>query len=90
MKSDRLVSAFHVISEKKLLDPTMVLNYDVFVCGDDKDAINITNTLISQIKDLRPLYLGAGKLSYMAEIATPLLLNVMIRNKLKNPGFKIC
>ena len=90
MKSNRLVSAFHVISEKKLLDPSMILNYDVFVCGDDKDAINITNVLISQIKDLRPLYLGAGELSYMAEIATPLLLNVMIRNKLKNPGFKIC
>ncbi len=90
MRSNKLVSAFHVISEKKLLDPSMILNYDVFVCGDDKDAIETVNGLVSQIKDLRPLYLGSGELSYMAEIATPLLLNVMIRNKLKNPGFKIC
>jgi len=90
MRSNKLVSAFHVISEKKLLDPSMILNYDVFVCGDDKDATETVNGLVSQIKDLRPLYLGSGELSYMAEIATPLLLNVMIRNKLKNPGFKIC
>lgn len=90
MKNNKLVSSFHVISEKKLADPKKILNYDVFVCGDDEESINIVNKLILQIKDLRPLYLGSGKLSYMAEIATPLLLNIMIRNKLKNPGIKIC
>jgi len=30
-----------------------------------------------------------GELSYLAEISTPLLLNAMIRNKIKNPGIKI-
>ncbi|GFN41195.1 MAG: hypothetical protein YK1312THETA_710004 [Marine Group I thaumarchaeote] len=38
---------------------------------------------------MRPIYLGPGALSYMTEIATPLLLNAMIKNKLKNPGIKI-
>lgn len=90
MKNNKLISAFHVISEKKLADPKKILNYDVFVCGDDEESINIVNKLILQIKDLRPLYLGSGRLSYMAEISTPLLLNIMIRNKLKNPGIKIC
>jgi len=85
----KLVSAFHVISEKKLVDPNLTLDYDIFVCGDDKESIDVVNALISEIKGLRPIFLGSGALAYMAEIATPLLLNAMIKNKLKNPGIKI-
>ena len=85
----KLVSAFHVISEKKLVNPTLVLDYDIFVCGDDKESVEIVNGLINEIKGLRPIYLGPGVLSYMSEISTPLLLNAMIRNKIKNPGIKI-
>jgi len=85
----KLVSAFHVISEKKLVNPKLELDYDIFVCGDDKDSVEVVNGLINEIKGLRPIYLGPGELSYMAEIATPLLLNAMIQNKIKNPGIKI-
>jgi 8-hydroxy-5-deazaflavin:NADPH oxidoreductase len=85
----KLVSAFHVISEKKLVNPTMVLDYDIFVCGDDNASVEVVNGLINEIKGLRPIYLGPGELSYLAEISTPLLLNAMIRNKIKNPGIKI-
>jgi len=85
----KLVSAFHVISEKKLVNPTLELDYDIFVCGDGKESVDVVNGLINEIKGLRPIYLGPGELSYMAEIATPLLLNAMIRNKIKNPGIKI-
>lgn len=85
----RLVSAFHVISEKKLINPALELDYDIFVCGDDKEAVDIVNELINDIRGLRPIYLGPGELSYMAEIATPLLLNAMIKNKIRNPGIKI-
>ena len=85
----KLVSAFHVISEKKLVNPTLELDYDIFVCGDDKESVEVVNGLINEIKGLRPIYLGPGELSYMAEISTPLLLNAMIRNKIKNPGIKI-
>lgn len=86
---NKLVSAFHVISEKKLVDPTYKLDYDIFVCGDDKESIDTVNGLIGEISGLRPILLGSGALAYMAEIATPLLLNVMIKNKMKNPGIKI-
>jgi hypothetical protein len=85
----KLVSAFHVISEKKLVNPTLTLDYDIFVCGDDQNSVNVVNGLINEIKGLRPIYLGSGELSYFAEVATPLLLNAMIKNKLKNPGIKI-
>lgn len=86
---NKLVSAFHVISEKKLVDPNYKLDYDIFVCGDDKESIDVVNGLISEISGLRPIFLGSGALAYMAEIATPLLLNAMIKNKMKNPGIKI-
>jgi len=85
----KLVSAFHVISEKKLVNPNLSLDYDIFVCGDNQDSVNVVNGLINEIKGLRPIYLGSGSLAYLAEICTPLLLNAMIKNKMKNPGIKI-
>ena len=85
----KLVSAFHVISEKKLVNPTLELDYDIFVCGDDKESVAVVNGLIDEIKGLRAIYLGPIELSYLAEMSTPLLLNAMIRNKIKNPGIKI-
>jgi NADPH-dependent F420 reductase len=84
-----LVSAFHVISEKKLVNPTLKLDYDIFVAGDNKDSVEVVNGLINEIEGLRPIYLGPGTLAYLVEMSTPLLLNAMIRNKLKNPGIKI-
>lgn len=83
-----LVSAFHVISEKKLADPRRELDYDIFVCGEGRAAETVRG-LVADIPGLRALMLGPGSLSYMAEIATPLLLNAMVRNKMKNPGIKI-
>ncbi|GFN40485.1 MAG: hypothetical protein YK1309IOTA_1830001 [Marine Group I thaumarchaeote] len=85
----KLVSAFHVISEKKLADPALSLDCDIFVCGDDQNSVSVVNDLIREIKGLRPIYLGPGSLSYLAEITTPLLLNAMIKNKMKNPGIKL-
>ena len=85
----KLVSAFHVISEKKLVNPTLSLDYDIFVVGDDKNSVEIVNNLINEIEGLRPLYLGPSTLAYLVEMSTPLLLNAMIRNKMKNPGIKL-
>lgn len=85
----KLVSAFHVISEKKLVDPKLALDYDIFVCGDDKESLDVVNGLILEIKGLRAIFLGSGALAYLAEMSTPLLLNAMIKNKMKNPGIKI-
>jgi len=33
--------------------------------------------------------LGPGALAYLVEMSTLLLLNAMIRNKMKNPGIKL-
>ena len=85
----KLVSAFHVLSEKKLINPTLALDYDIFVAGDSKESVQVVNSLINEIEGLRPIYLGPGTLAYLVEMSTPLLLNAMIRNKMKNPGIKI-
>jgi len=85
----KLIAAFHTVSEKKLTDPNLILDFDIFICGDDQKAIEIVSGLVREIKNLRPLILGPGSLSYLAEVATPILLNVMIKNKMKNPGLKI-
>ena len=85
----KLVSAFHVISEKKLVNPTLSLCSDIFVAGDNKESVQVVNDLINEIEGLRPIYLGPGALAYLVEMSTPLLLNAMIRNKMKNPGIKI-
>ena len=85
----KLVSAFHVISEKKLVNPTLSLDYDIFVAGDDKNSVEVVNRLINEIDGLRPIYLGPGALAYLVEMSTQLLLIAMIRNKMKNPGIKL-
>jgi NADPH-dependent F420 reductase len=85
----KLIAAFHTVSEKKLTDPNLILDFDIFVCGDDQKSIEIVSGLVREIKNLRPLILGPGSLSYLAEVATPILLNIMIKNKMKNPGLKI-
>ena len=64
----KLVSAFHVISEKKLINPTLVLDYDIFVAGDSKESIQVVNGLINEIEGLRPIYLGPGALAYLVEM----------------------
>lgn len=87
--STPVVSAFHVISEKKLANTARALDYDVFVCGDSDGAVGAVSDLVRQIEGLRPILLGPGSLAYMAEIATPILLNAMIRNGIRNPGIKV-
>ena len=81
------MSAFHVISEKNL-SIQLRLDYDIFVCGDDKEAVGVVNTLIDD-KGLRSIYLGPTEFHILAEMSTPLLLNAMIQNKIKNPGIKL-
>ena len=61
----------------------------IIVAGDSKESVEVVNGLINEIEGLRPIYLGPGTLAYLVEMCTPLLLNAMIRNKMKNPGIKI-
>lgn len=86
--SVRVVSAYHNISAKKLADIDRKLDYDVVICGDDEDAKKTVMELTKEIKDLRPLDGGGLSCSFMLESMTPFLINIAIRNGLKDLGVK--
>jgi NADPH-dependent F420 reductase len=88
-KSDKIVSAFHTISEVKLKNIESPLNADTFICTDNKEVLANINDLIGEIAGLRSIYLGPLELSYQAEMMTPMILNASKQNKLKHPGIKL-
>lgn len=86
---DKIVSAFHTISEVKLKDIESPLNADTFICTDNKEVLVNINDLICEIEGLESIYLGSLELSYQAEMMTPMILNASKQNKLKHPGIKL-
>ncbi len=88
-KSVRVVSAFHTICAAALQDIKRVMKADVFVCGDDAEAMEIAVGLAGEIKSLRPLNAGPLAVSSMVESLTPFLLNVARKNKIKDAGITV-
>lgn len=88
-KCDKIVSAFHTISEVKLKNVESSLNADTFICTNNKEILSNLNNLIGEIEGLRSIYLGPLALSYQAEMMTPMILNASKQNKLKHPGIKL-
>jgi 8-hydroxy-5-deazaflavin:NADPH oxidoreductase len=85
----KVVSAFHTICASALQDIDRVMKADVFICGDDAQAIDITMKLAGEIKSLRPLIAGPLAVSSMVESLTPFLLNVARKNKIKDAGIAV-
>ena len=88
-KGVRVVSAFHTICAAALQDIKRVMKADVFVCGDDAEAMEIAVELAGEIKSLRPLNAGPLAVSSMVESLTPFLLNVARKNKIKDAGITV-
>jgi NADPH-dependent F420 reductase len=87
-KTVKVVSAYHNVSAKKLANLELRLDYDVVVCGDDKDAKRTVMELTKEIKTLHPLDGGGLSSSYMIESLTPFLINLAIRNGFSDLGVK--
>ncbi len=85
----RIVSAFHTICAAALQRKDQELETDVFICGDDPDAVSLVSGLGREIKKLRPLNVGPLAASALVESLTPMLLNVARRNKIRDAGIKI-
>jgi 8-hydroxy-5-deazaflavin:NADPH oxidoreductase len=85
----KVVSAFHTICAAALQDIDRVMKADVFICGDDAQAIDIAVQLAGEIKSLRPLNAGPLAVSSMVESLTPFLLNVARKNKIKDAGIAV-
>jgi NADPH-dependent F420 reductase len=87
--SVKVVSAFHTICAAALQDIHRVMKADIFICGDDGEAIEIAVQLAGEIKSLRPLNAGPLAVSSMVESLTPFLLNVARKNKIKDAGIAV-
>ncbi len=88
-KDVRVVAALHNISDVKLRKVNTIIESDVLICSNSKDAADTVGELVKEIKNLRPLYIGPLALSYQVEAITPMLLNVAKSNGIKNPGIRI-
>jgi hypothetical protein len=89
LKSKHVVSTFHTLPAKRLCDLTMNPDCDALMAGDDNEAIRLVSKLISQIPDLRPIYAGPLEVSRLLEALTPMLMNLKLYNKIRDPSIKI-
>ncbi len=80
-ESVKLVSAYHNLPAKALREIDHVLNYDVVICGDDKDAKDEVKRITEEIPNLRVLDAGPLESSMMIEAITPLIINLNMRHK---------
>jgi NADPH-dependent F420 reductase len=83
-----VVAAFHSLPAKKLADLSVELELDVPICGDSQRALEKTMDLIQGVPNLRPLIVGGLETAYMVESLTPLILNVAMKNKMRNLSLK--
>ncbi len=83
-----LVSAFHTVPAAKLSNLDIELDYDVGVCGNSIHSKNIVFDLVRDIPGMRPMDIGPLEASSMIESITPLLVNVAIRNNMKDVSIK--
>lgn len=86
----RVVSAFHTIPADKFFNLNADFQWDVPVCSDDEGAKLEVMDLIDQIDGLRPLDAGPLTVSRMVEGLTPLIVNIMVRNKMRDLGLRFC
>lgn len=77
----KLVSAYHSLPAKALREIDHVLNYDVVMCGDDKEAKDVVKRITEEIPNLRALDAGPLEVSMMVEALTPLIINLNMRYK---------
>jgi len=84
----KVVSAYHTIPAEKFARLDEKFEWDVAVCGDDEEAKRTVIDLTNEIDGLTAYDAGPLAVSSMVESLTPLLINLMIRNKLKDLGIK--
>jgi hypothetical protein len=84
----RVVSAYHNIPAEKFANFNEKFEWDVAVCGDDESAKKKVMDLTNQIEGLKAWDAGPLAVSSMVESITPLLINLMVRNKMRDLGVR--
>jgi NADPH-dependent F420 reductase len=84
----KLVSTFHTLPAARLANLDDPLGFDLIVCSDDEEAKKVIMGLVSDIGDVRPLDGGGLEEARLVEALTPLLVNLAIKNKIKDLSIK--
>lgn len=84
-----VVSAFCNISASSLTDINEDVECDCLISGDDPEANKIVMELAEKISGINAVECGALENARIVEKLTPLLINLNIRNKIKNAGLRI-
>jgi NADPH-dependent F420 reductase len=88
LKNSRVVSAYHNIPAKKFANLNAEFEWDVAVCGDDEEAKRVIIEITNEIRGLRALDAGSLANSRIIESLTPLLINIAIKNNMKELGVR--
>jgi hypothetical protein len=84
-----VLAAFHNLSAEALQNPSVTLDCDVLVCGDDESAKQTLFPLIHRIDGLRPIDAGPLEMARIVEGLTALLISVNHRYKVSHAGIRI-
>lgn len=84
----RVVSGLHCVPAGRLADLGNPLGFDVPLAGP-KDSVATAAQVLEGVDGLRPLFAGPLTVSASLEALTPLLLNISVRNNIKEPGFRV-
>lgn len=88
LPESRIVSAYHNIPARRFSDPNAEFEWDVAVCGDDEEAKGVVMEVTNSIRGLRALDAGDLSNSRIVESLTPLLINIAIRNGMRDLGVR--
>ena len=82
LPDSRVVAAFHHVSAVLLLDESVdSVETDVLVLGDDREATDLVQALVGQIKGMRGVFAGRLRNAHQVEALTANLISVNRRYK---------
>jgi NADPH-dependent F420 reductase len=84
-----VVSALHTVSAAALSDPSIEMDEDVLMAGDDRKSKDDVAELIRRIPGLRPVDCGDLEVSRIIEQLTAMLISINKRHKIKHSGIRI-
>ncbi|MCG2829157.1 NADPH-dependent F420 reductase [Methanothermobacter sp. K4] len=85
----RVAAAFNNISASALLDITGPVDCDCLIASDHRDALDIASELAEKIDGVRAIDCGGLENARVIEKITPLLINLNIKNRIRNAGIRI-
>jgi hypothetical protein len=77
LPESRVVGAFHHVSAVLLLDEAVdAIDTDILVLGDDREATDLVQDLVAQIKGMRGVFAGRLRNAHQVEALTANLISV--------------